>query len=89
MPNRRFPPPRSAEETDACFIVKDFVTERSQPVAAGSAPFTLGHQLGAHRLRRTRPGFAQEIVYLSLEGKHAAAFNRESRGTATEIVGDG
>jgi hypothetical protein len=23
MPERRFPPPRSVEETDACFIVRD------------------------------------------------------------------
>ena len=61
MPSRRFPPPWSAEETDACFIVRDANEQALAYVYFEEEP---GRRSAAHLLTRDE---ARRIV-TSLNG---------------------
>ena len=52
MPSRRFPPPWSVEETDACFIVRD---EKGQALAYVYFEEEPGQRAGTHLQIRDAP----------------------------------
>jgi hypothetical protein len=49
MPTRRFPPPWSTEETEACFIVRDHAGQALACVSFEDEP---GRRMAAHLLTR-------------------------------------